>query len=512
MSEPPSPSPLSDSNLDFTHSSSTMSTNSSLLDIPSSIYILEDGPAKSSAVSFDTTGESETRPNSPIPYDDIVQEHNVITRQISQSPTMLLQLRARSKSFGMMTQPNSDILDSNSVITPSSTPPMSLSLSARSSTDQFPDIPTPSYEESISSPRLGQFPSIETLDNDIPVANGDGDTNADEVESDEYVENNYLPAPRHPIQRRDEEGNETLPDYSCSVFRSAIVYHKLECVYPGLPAKKREWIKVYSILFGTVMRVYLIQPDGSISINFSLDNPYREYTLQYAEAGIATDYVKRKYVLRVRAEGEQFLMQCANEEQRDAWVEAVQAGSSIALALEDRNMPKHITLPRRRRGRYSTSVSRSRPTVQRTQVARPQTPILQTAQSAPAISHAATDNRADRTTSGVTTGSEDSMTSSCNGEAPLYPYFDDATALAFCLDAGRSRPPPRERILISMLTGRQHRQYGWVIINGVRRKINPKTEELEDAIPEGVDPVEDEHRARLMKLRQRISSSLFKIF
>lgn len=85
-------------------------------------------------------------------------------------------------------------------------------------------------------------------------------------------------------------------------------------------------------------------------------------------------------------------------------------------------------------------------------------------------------------------------------------------ALAFCLDAGRVHALPRERILISMLTARQHRQYGWVIINGVRRKINPKTEELEDAILEGVDPVEDEHRARLVKSRRRISARLFKIF
>ena len=490
-----------------------MSTNSSLLDIPSSIYMLEDGSVKSSAVSFVTTGGSETRPKSPIAYDDIYREHSLPTRKISYSPTMLLQLRARSKSLGMMNEQSSHILDSHSVITPLSAPPMSLSVSARSSIDQFPDIPTPSYEESISSQRLRQFPSLESLDNAITVVDGESDANADDdVNGDGYVENDYLPAPRHPIQRRDEEGNETLPDYSCSVFRSAIIYHKLECVYPGLPAKKREWIKVYSILFGTVMRIYLIQPDGSLSINFSLDNPYREYTLQYAEAGIATDYVKKKYVLRVRAEGEQFLMQCAKEEERDAWVEAIQAGSSIALALEDRNMPRHITLPRRRRGRYSTSVSRSRPTVQRTQVPRPQTPTLHTVQSAPTISHSTTNNLTHRITSSVTVRSEDGTTSSCTGEAPSDPYFDAATALAFCLDAGRTRPPPRERILISMLTARQHRQYGWVIINGVRRKIDPKTEELEDTIPEGVDPVEDGHRARLLKGRRRISSHLFKMF
>jgi hypothetical protein len=389
---------------------------------------------------------------------------------------------------------------------------MSLPASARSSIDQFslqyPEIPTPSYEESVaSSPRLGHFPSLETLNDGNGVSEVEVVANRDAYQEHD-VENDYPPPPRPPIEHHPEEGNETLPDYTCSVFRSAIVNHKLEYVYPGLPAKKREWIKVYAILFGTVMRMYLIQPDGSLSINFSLDTPYRDYTLQYAEAGIATDYVKKKYVLRVRAEGEQFLMQCSGEEERDAWVEAVQAGSSIALALEDRNMPKYITLPRRRRGRYSTSVSRSRPTVQRTQAVRPQSPRLQTVHSAPAIS---TSDIPLRATSCGTTGSEDTAIMNCEGDVSQDAYHDAATALALCLDAGRSRPPPRERILIAMLTVRQHRQYGWVIINGVRRKIDPYTDELEDVIPEGVDPVEDEHRARLAKSRRRFSTRMLKM-
>lgn len=496
-----------------------MSTSSSLLDIPSSIYLLEDGSVKSSAASFVTTGRPETRLDSPIAYDDIYRVQNLFVRQ-SQSPTMLLQSRVRSRSLGMISQHSNEFVETSSVITPLSTPPMSLSVSTRSSIDQFspsfPDLPTPSYEESIdSSRRLRHHPSLDTLDDGNRVGEGEreGDFDGDgDVESVKDEENDYLPPPRHPIQRRPEEGNEALPDYTCSVFRSAIVNHKLECVYPGLPAKKREWIKVYTILFGTVMRIYLIQPDGSISINFSLDNPYREYTLQYAEAGIATDYVKKKYVLRVRAEGEQFLIQCSSDEERDAWVEDIQAGSSIALALEDRNMPKFITLPRRRRGRYSTSVSRSRPTVQRTQIPRPQTPRLQTVQSAPATSTTDINISPRRTNSNVTAGSDDGTPTFCNGESEHNAYYDAATALALCLDAGRSRPPPRERILISMLTARQHRQNGWVIINGVRRKIDPDTEELEDVIPEGVDPIEDEHRARLLKSRGRLSTRLFKNF
>ena len=405
-----------------------------------------------------------------------------------------------------MSQHTADMLESSSVFSSSPTPPLSSPPSPRSSIDHSmpptPEIPTPSYDESISdSPRLRHFPSLGTL--------ADNDAEDDERE----VENDYLPAPRHPLQRRPEEGNEELPDYTCSVFRSSIVNQKVECVYPGLPAKKREWVKIYTVLFGTVMRTYLIQPDGSLSINFSLDTPHREYTLQYAEAGIATDYVKKKYVLRVRAEGEQFLMQCTSEEERDGWVEAIQAGSSIALALEDRNMPKYVTLPRRRRGRYSTSVSRSRPTVQRTQPVRRETSNLHPIRSAPASSTGGDSNYVPhRSASSVTVGSEHS-TSSCNGEAPTDPYLDAATALALCIEEGRiHRPPPRERILISMLTARQHRQSEWVIINGIKRKINPKTEEVEELPQDGTDPIEEEHRARLVKSKTTLSTRLLKIF
>lgn len=489
MEEPPSPS--SPSRLYASQSSSSMSTYASLLDMPSSVYMREDGSIRLSAASLATNGSSEKHPESPIPYDILFREYNDTARQ-SQSRATLLQLHTQSNSIGTMNQRSSDLPESNSVISPSSAPQMSLSISLPPSANRFlgQDLgsPTPSQGESaVGSPRLRHVPSIESLD----------DRNEEAVS---------LPPPRHPIQPRPEEGNEALPDYSCSVFRSAIVNRKLEYVYPGLRAKKREWVKVYAILLGTVLRMYLTQPDGSLSINFALDNPYREYTLQYAEAGIATDYVKRKYVLRVRAEGEQFLIQCSNEEERDSWVEAIQAGSSIALALEDRNMPKYITLPRRRRGHYSTSVSRSRPTLQRTVPAR--LPTYYIVPFAPTISTSNDNNISRRTISSVTLGSEDSISSNCNSEALQDPYLDPATALALCLDAGRSRPNPRERLLISMLTARQHRQYGWVIINGTRRKVNKKTGELEDPLPESVDPVEDQHR----RSRRRLSSRIFNLF
>lgn len=47
----------------------------------------------------------------------------------------------------------------------------------------------------------------------------------------------------------------------------------------------------------------------------------RAYTLQYAESGLGNDYVKRKNVIRVRLEGEQFLLQAADVPSVVEWIE-----------------------------------------------------------------------------------------------------------------------------------------------------------------------------------------------
>ncbi|KAJ9107269.1 hypothetical protein QFC21_000716 [Naganishia friedmannii] len=77
----------------------------------------------------------------------------------------------------------------------------------------------------------------------------------------------------------------------------------------------------------------------------------KQYTLQHAESGLAADYVKKKNVVRVRVEGEQFLLQTESAKDVVDWIEALQAASNVALDLDERPMPKIITLPRRRRRR-----------------------------------------------------------------------------------------------------------------------------------------------------------------
>ena len=47
----------------------------------------------------------------------------------------------------------------------------------------------------------------------------------------------------------------------------------------------------------------------------------RAYTLQHAESGLASDYTKRRNVIRVRMEGEQFLLQAKDVPGVIEWIE-----------------------------------------------------------------------------------------------------------------------------------------------------------------------------------------------
>lgn len=47
----------------------------------------------------------------------------------------------------------------------------------------------------------------------------------------------------------------------------------------------------------------------------------RLYTLQRAESGLASDYFKRKNVIRIRMEGEQFLLQAPSVPAVVEWIE-----------------------------------------------------------------------------------------------------------------------------------------------------------------------------------------------
>ncbi|SNX84983.1 uncharacterized protein MEPE_03692 [Melanopsichium pennsylvanicum] len=215
------------------------------------------------------------------------------------------------------------------------------------------------------------------------------------------------------ILPREEEGKEKLPTYCCGVHIEGYLPRKMEFSAPGVQAKDRSWRRQYLILHGTSLRVYKndlsvdrhaangiwgemkgvhvhLEPmneDGSNgsgsgiglgaaareaishtplghhrsetnkatkdgSTQFDAKNGLaRNYTLQGAESGLAADYLKRRHVVRVRAEGEQFLLQTRSDRHVVDWIEALQAATNVSMDLEKRPMPKFITLPRRRRRR-----------------------------------------------------------------------------------------------------------------------------------------------------------------
>lgn len=178
--------------------------------------------------------------------------------------------------------------------------------------------------------------------------------------------------PAQIIYPREEEGIEGLPDYTCSIHIETYMPRKLEFTAPSMQAKDRAWKKQYVVLHGTSIKVFKYDlrthpivgeedwssvtagmvgaTEGATPVHFhqgeygapdnlpssskfpasigivkakarshlpstgsGLNVLLRHYSLQNAESGLAADYVKRKHVVRVRAEGEQFLLQAKDD-------------------------------------------------------------------------------------------------------------------------------------------------------------------------------------------------------
>lgn len=83
--------------------------------------------------------------------------------------------------------------------------------------------------------------------------------------------------------------------------------------------------------------------------------------MQNAESGLGSDYTKRKNVIRVRMEGEQFLLQAQGIAEVVEWIEGFHAAANIALDLDERVMPKGPIFPRRRRRRRRADPNRTNP-------------------------------------------------------------------------------------------------------------------------------------------------------
>jgi hypothetical protein len=57
----------------------------------------------------------------------------------------------------------------------------------------------------------------------------------------------------------------------------------------------------------------------------------KQYSLQNAESGLAADYVKKRNVVRVRAEGEQFLLQTDSAKDVVDWIEVSRRAPVTAI-------------------------------------------------------------------------------------------------------------------------------------------------------------------------------------
>lgn len=154
------------------------------------------------------------------------------------------------------------------------------------------------------------------------------------------------------------ESSETCPSYSCNVAHSSNLLMKRELSFPTTISARRNWKAVHAEVCGTVLRVRTLQSTCSQYYHQQRlsarqesppsysNSPSQVYTLQGGEAGIAADYAKRKFVFRVRAEAEQFLLAADTLSNMLEWIEVLNTAINISLPLDMRRMPNQKTLPR----------------------------------------------------------------------------------------------------------------------------------------------------------------------
>lgn len=82
----------------------------------------------------------------------------------------------------------------------------------------------------------------------------------------------------------------------------------------------------------------------------------RSFSLQHARVGLASDYLKKPNVLRIRVESEQILLHFGSTKELVEWHFSLSMGRDLSLDLEDRQVPRYRTVPRRRTA-ASNSVS-----------------------------------------------------------------------------------------------------------------------------------------------------------
>ncbi|OLN81673.1 hypothetical protein CCHL11_05602 [Colletotrichum chlorophyti] len=174
--------------------------------------------------------------------------------------------------------------------------------------------------------------------------------------------------PRRPSAGRDKDqhgAREKLPGYSCDIELEGVWVMKMEIENTTKRAEDRNWHTTYVQLRGTALNLYNVKKDWGWGRTrdgptISPDNPPwvrkssldRAYSLQHADVGIAADYKKRRYVIRVRAETDQFLLSCIELSTMVKWLEALFAAIDVAAPIDERDYPRDQSIPRIQRIRW----------------------------------------------------------------------------------------------------------------------------------------------------------------
>jgi hypothetical protein len=166
---------------------------------------------------------------------------------------------------------------------------------------------------------------------------------------------------------------ERLPAYSNSIALEGVFTMKHEIENTTKRAEDRHWHTVVVGLNGTALNIYKVKKDwgwgkSKDGPSISPDNPpwvrksklERSCSLLYADAGIAADYKKRRYVIRVRAETDQFLLSCVELSTFVKWLESLFAAIDIAAPIDDRDFPRDMSIPRVHRIRWFRGQSPTR--------------------------------------------------------------------------------------------------------------------------------------------------------
>ncbi|KLP12055.1 uncharacterized protein FFB20_09249 [Fusarium fujikuroi] len=153
--------------------------------------------------------------------------------------------------------------------------------------------------------------------------------------------------------------HETLPEYYCEIDLEGVFMRKMEIKNTTKRAENRQWQMIYATLHGTALNIYNVKKSWQWRLDkdgphHNPDNPawigqgdlIKSYSLQYADCGIAADYKKRRYVIRLRVETDQFLISSVELSTFLAWLDGLNAAISVAAPMEDWDIPRDMSIPR----------------------------------------------------------------------------------------------------------------------------------------------------------------------